>query len=316
MIYFVAAMSHRHIYRRPLRRIRLADEHSVEVMGLLVCMAYAAVIWWKGSLNLFDAAVLIAIYIGYLLLLRRMPPQEAEGIENLERIPRSIVKARRRVRISAILGLFFVGGLLIYFVAEPFLGSLLSLSAALGVPSFVFVQWVAPFVSEFPEKVSAFYWARTIEKASMALMNMVSSNINQWTLLAAMLPIVFYLGGGQPSIPFDEQQRLEILMTLGQQLIGTMFLINMQLAWWEAMALFALWAVQFALSPVPPGPGFWGTLAKGIHWWVTIAYLAWAALETLRIALGLRKPAAFRNFAAAWREHIGPGATKPVVGPH
>ena len=81
--------------------------------------------------------------------------------------------------------------MLIYFTAEPFLGSLLAVSAALGVPSFVFVQWVAPFVSEFPEKVSAFYWARTIDRAPMALMNMVSSNINQWTLLAAMLPIVY-----------------------------------------------------------------------------------------------------------------------------
>lgn len=310
MIYFVAAMSHRYTYRRPLRRIRLADEHSVEVVGLIACMAYAAVIWWKASLNLYDAAVLIGIYIGYLLLLRRMPPQEAEGMEDLERIPRSIVKARRPVRIAAILGLFFGGGLLIYFVAEPFLGSLLSLSAALGVPSFVFVQWVAPFVSEFPEKVSAFYWARTIEKASMALMNMVSSNINQWTLLAAMLPIVFYMGGGQSSIPFDDQQRLEILMTLAQQLIGTMFLINMELAWWEALALFSLWGVQFALSPVTPGPGFWGTLARGIHWWVTLAYLAWAALEGVRMLLGFRHPTAFHNFATAWREHIGPGAAR------
>ena len=84
-------------------------------------------------------------------------------------------------------------------MAEPFLGSLLAVSAALGVPQFVFVQWVAPFVSEFPEKVSAFYWARTIDRAPMALMNMVSSNINQWTLLAAMLPIVYSMSRGELS---------------------------------------------------------------------------------------------------------------------
>ena len=64
------------------------------------------------------------------------------------------------------------------------------------MPNFVFIQWVAPFVSEFPEKVSAFYWARTVDRASMALMNMVSSNINQWTLLAAMLPIVYSISRG------------------------------------------------------------------------------------------------------------------------
>jgi len=306
MIYFTAAIFSRVRGRGPLRRIVLADGHSVEVVGLLACMAYATVIWVKGSLNLFDAAVLIGIYIAYLLVLRRMPPEEAEGIQDLERIPRSIVLAPRRVRILAIAALFLAGGLLIYFMAEPFLGSLLSLSAALGVSSFVFVQWVAPFVSEFPEKVSAFYWARTIDRAPMALMNMVSSNINQWTLLAAMLPIVFYAGGGPPAIHFDSQQRLEILMTLGQSLIGALFLINMELAWWEAASLFTLWAVQFALSPVTPGPGFWGTLARGIHWNVTLAYLLWSAVEIGRMLAGRRKPLAFQHFAEAWRQHVRP----------
>ncbi len=306
MIYFTAALFARAQRRGPLRRISLDKSHCVEVVGLLACMAYAAFVWAKGTLNLFDAGVLIAIYVAYLLVLQRMPPEKAEGIDDLERIPRAIVKARRPVRIAVITTLFLAGGALIYFMAEPFLGSLLSLSAAVGVPSFVFVQWVAPFVSEFPEKVSAFYWARTIDRAPMALMNMVSSNINQWTLLAAMLPIVFWAGGGPTAIAFDPQQRLEILMTLGQSLIGALFLINMELAWWEATALFALWAVQFALSPVKPGPGLWGTLARGIHWNVTIAYLLWSAVEIVRMLAGRRKPLAFQFFGQAWREYIRP----------
>ena len=139
----------------------------------------------------------------------------------------------------------------------------------------------------------------------MALMNMVSSNINQWTLLAAMLPIVYSFSRGEPStISFDGQQELEILMTLGQSLVGTLFLVNMKLDWWEAGALFGLWFVQFALSPVTPGPGFWGTLAGHIHWYVTIVYLVWAAVEILRMAAGRRKPAAFQLFAVMWRTHV------------
>src|SRR5690242_19926734 len=305
MIYATAAVSHRWKTRQPLRRIALDPGHCVEVVGLLACMAYAAVIWWKATLNLLDAAILIAIYAAYLLVLRRMPPEEAEGIDDLELIPRTIVKSRRPVRIGVITGLFLIGGALIYFTAEPFLGSLLALSAVLGVPSFVFVQWVAPFVSEFPEKVSAFYWARTVDRASMALMNMVSSNINQWTLLAAMLPIVYSLSRGEPAtIGFDSQQELELLMTLGQSLIGALFLINMELAWWEAAALFFLWAVQFALSPVEPSPGFWGTLAGHIHRYVTITYLAWSAVEAGRMLVGWRKPMAFACFAEMWRRHV------------
>jgi cation:H+ antiporter len=305
MIYATAAFFYRRRESKPLRQIKLEEEHCVEVVGLLVCMGYATVIWWKSSLTVFDAVVLILIYVAYLIVLSKMPEQGAEGIEDLERIPRAIVKASKPVRVAAISSLFMGGGVLIYFTAEPFLGSLLAVSASLGVPSFVFVQWVAPFVSEFPEKVSAFYWARTIDRASMALMNMVSSNINQWTLLAAMLPIVYSISRGEPSaIIFDEQQRLEILMTLGQSLVGALFLINMKLAWWEAAVLFFLWAVQFALSPVTQGPGFMGLLAKHIHWYVTIAYLAWSGVEIVRMIAGKRKPLAFRHFVVMWRRHV------------
>jgi Ca2+/Na+ antiporter len=75
---------------------------------------------------------------------------------------------------------------------------MLALAVAFGVSQFVFVQWVAPFLPEFPEKVSAFYWARKLTGTPMALMNMVSSNINQWTVLAAMIPIVYSAGVGSP----------------------------------------------------------------------------------------------------------------------
>jgi Ca2+/Na+ antiporter len=165
MIYFVAAACHRARRKKPLRSIPLADEHCVEVVGLLAALLYSMVIYAKGSLTVWDGLVLILIYAVYLMILGRMPPQEAEGIEDLELIPRTIVKSRRPIRIALIFGLFLIGGLLIYFMAEPFLGSLLSVSIMLGVQPFVFVQWVAPFVSEFPEKVSAFYWARSIHGA-------------------------------------------------------------------------------------------------------------------------------------------------------
>jgi len=305
MIYVTAAVAYRMREHRPLRRIALEPEQAVEVIGLLACLVYVTVIWWKASLTVIDAGILIAIYAAYLIVLQRMPPQKAEGIENLELIPRSIVKARRPIRIGAIISLFVLGGGLIYFMAEPFLGSLLALSATLGIPNFIFVQWVAPFVSEFPEKVSAFYWARTVDRASMALMNMVSSNINQWTLLAAMLPIVFSLSRGAPTaISFDERQQLEMLMTLGQSLLGALFLLNMELVWWEAAELFLLWAVQFALSPVTPSPGFWGFLAGHIHAYVTAAYFVLSGVEIVRLIFGRRKPLAFEFFIKMWRQHV------------
>ncbi len=311
MIYFTAAMFYRVRTRKRLGKITLEEAHSVEVVGLAVPLVYVAFIWWKGSLDLIDAGVLTAIYVAYLVVLGKMPPEEEEAIDDLEMIPRAIVKSPPKLRIAVISLLFIGGGLLIYHMAEPFLGSLLAISAMLGVPSFVFVQWVAPFVSEFPEKVSAFYWARTVNKASMALMNMVSSNINQWTLLAAMLPVVYSISRGTPSaIVFDDQQKLELLMTLGQSLVGLLFLVNMELDWWEAAALFALWGIQFALSPVPPGPGFWGYVAQNIHWWVTIAYFVWFGAGIVSYLIGRRKLLAFVKFAGIWRRHVLGGQSR------
>src|ERR1700752_3937236 len=107
----------------------------------------------------------------------------------MDRVPQIILAQRPSARNSAIVGLFLVGGVALYFTAGPFLESLKGLAAALGLSTFVFVQWVAPFLSEFPEKVSAFNWARKVSTAPMALMNMVSSNINQWTVLVPMLPV-------------------------------------------------------------------------------------------------------------------------------
>ncbi len=295
MIYFTAAGFHRKRTGLNLGPVRLKDEHCVEVIGLAAAMAYMVVVWWKGSLHLADGCVLIAVYVAYLLLLTRMPPESAETVEDLERIPRAIVLAPRGIRITSIAGLFLAGGALIYFMAEPFLASLLALSASLGVPNFVFVQWVAPLVSEFPEKVSAFYWARTVERASTALMNMVSSNINQWTLLAAMLPITYSLSRGEmAAIPLDGLQKAELALTLAQGLLGLLFLMRMKLEWWEAAGLFLLWAVQFAFSAV-------GT---GVHLVMTLLYLAWCAVEIVRMAARREAPPAVHLFGVMWSKHL------------
>lgn len=306
MIYGAAAFFHRRRTGKPLGGIQLDREHSVNVAGLFVALVYMSFVLAKGSLTVVDAAILILIYSAYLAILQRIPPQGEEGIEDLERIPRAIVLSSRPRRILLITLCFAAGGALIYFVAEPFLGSLLALSTLLTIPSFMFIQWVAPFVSEFPEMLSTFYFARTVTRAPMALMNMVSSNINQWTLLVAMLPIVYSLSRGSiSSIPFDDQQKLELLMTIGQALVGMIFLVNMELAWWEATVLFVLWLVQFGFSVVPSGAtGVVGYLGRHIHVWITATYFVWAAWELLRLSFGARHATALVEFARMWRLHV------------
>jgi cation:H+ antiporter len=285
MIYASAALAYRARHKKAMHRITLPGHQSIQVVGLAACLLYVSVIAWKASLTVVDGAILIGIYAGYLWLLRHGHAANHEDIEDLDAIPKAIVLARRPLRIAAIAGLFLGGGALIYFLSEPFVGSLFGVAAAVGVSEFVFIQWVAPFVSEFPEFFSSFYWARSIDGAPMALMNLVSSNINQWTLLSAMLPVVLSLGHGSVvPLVFDAEQRLEYIMTLGQALLALMFLANMEFAWWEAAGLFALWLAQFCFSV--------GDVGVQVHWAVTYAYFAWAAVEAVRA----RKMAAWTAF--------------------
>src|SRR5437879_9302524 len=72
MIYFVAAA-----FRRKFIAIDLDDEHSVEIFALLLPIAYFTVIWWKGTLTIWDAIPLSACYIAYLWILWKIPPREA-----------------------------------------------------------------------------------------------------------------------------------------------------------------------------------------------------------------------------------------------
>jgi cation:H+ antiporter len=252
MIYFVFAISGRRRGAAALPAIKLEREHAVEVMGLAPPLLYFVVVLLKGSLTWVDALILTLLYVAYLFVLLLQPPESESALDDAPRVARWAARQRGWRRRAAIGGLFGGGGVLLYVTAHPFLESMLALAALFGVSQFVLVQWVAPFLSEFPEKLSAFYWARRVTHAPMALMNMVSSNINQWTILAAMIPLVFgyshfrHHGTWAPFV-FDRAQRVELLLTLLQTGLGMLVLFNMEFDWLDASALFVLWVVQFAV---------------------------------------------------------------------
>lgn len=226
--------------------IDFKDHHSIEIVGMFLPTLYFLFIYFKASLTIWDALILLVMYLGYLYLLRKIPCEDSESIEDLPRIPRRVVKMKPIWRNAAIAALFLGGGLLLLYMATPFLESMMGLAVVTGISDFTFVQWVAPFLTEFPEKLSAFKWARTVRGASMAMMNLISSVINQWTLLAAMLPIVYSISLGHLShIPFDHHQRVEILLTIMQSGLAFLCLSRMRITVLGATGLFVLWLIQF-----------------------------------------------------------------------
>lgn len=284
MIYFVAAFFRkRKTGERRFLNIKLEGEHAVEVLGLIPPILYFVIILLKGTLSLIDSAILFCLYIGYLYFLRKIPPQDQEKAEEAGKVPRWILKQKPVKRNLSIVFLFLFGGVWLYLVAEPFLHSMLALATLLGVSQFVFVQWVSPFLSEFPEKVTAFNWARQVKKAPIGLMNMISSNINQWTLLVAMIPIVYSISSGKIlAIPFDSHQKVEIFLTMAQSALGMILLANMEFRWYEALGLFSLWFVQFILP----------SIREEIIW----VYLFWIYVELILAFIGRKKLKAFGEF--------------------
>jgi cation:H+ antiporter len=292
MVYFVAMFFRKRKGAKKGRFvIELEDEHSIAILALLPALLYFLVIYFKGTLTIVDGLVLSAIYFAYLYLLSKMPPVDKEEIEDLGRIPKYVMKQKNPINIVWIVSLFIAGAVILYFSAHPFLNSMLAIAVSVGISQFVFVQWVAPFLSEFPEKLSAFNWARKVTKAPMALANFVSSSINQWTILVAMIPFIYSFGMGKISfIVFDDHQKLEILLTIIQSYLGFLFLASMNFAFFEAAALFVLWLAQF--------------LVPGIRLEITWVYGAWALLETVRLVKNYRQRNAFRVFLRLAREHL------------
>jgi cation:H+ antiporter len=294
MVFGVAALVERKRTGKWLQEIVLDDEDSVGVVGLIVPIAYFALIWWKATLTLWDSLVLAAMYGVYLWILNRMPAGDEESIDELDLVPRTVMRLKPGVRGVSITGLFLGGGLLLYLAAHPFVGSLEALALSIGISEFVFIQWVAPFLSEFPEFFSAFRWAKSVRKAPMALMNLVSSNINQWTMLVAMIPVAYAFGQGHvQTIPFDAMHRTEILLTILQSLLGVVLLLNMRFTAGEAAVLFALWVLQFAVP----------SLREELIW----VYGALALLGMARILADRRRAGAVSAFGRQWRRHAVAG---------
>ncbi len=249
MIYGVAAFYHRRGSRRPLRGIYLRPEAVIEVLALLAPSLYFLLVLEKGTLTVADAAILAAMFLVYIVLLSRLPPEGEASKETLVPPSRWIVdRPRRRAK------------------------RIIAISA--GLSSFLFIQWVAPFLSEFPEKVSAFYWAKRVRLAPMALLNMVSSKVNQWTLLVLFIPTFYSIGLGRvASVPLSDFQKHEILLSIAMTVYGGTVLLTRRFTATNASALFGLWLFQFLFPTNVPGTA-WDTRAL-----TTVAFLGLTVVE-------------------------------------
>jgi cation:H+ antiporter len=233
------------IWRTRRNVLALAQSHRVEVGILVVATVYSFIIPFRGGITLFDAAFLIALFALYVFLASRGEVEEESSLVGPAETIANLPKLQRRM---VVLAMFLYAGLAILVAAEPFADGLIETGVELGIDEFQLVQWVAPLASEFPEFLVAGLLAWRM-RADAALGALVSSKVNQWTLLIGCLPLA-YAASNQSidPLPTDARQAEEVLLTAAQSLLAVILLINLRMTAWEAGTLAVLFLAQF-LTP-------------------------------------------------------------------
>ncbi|QCC84937.1 sodium:calcium antiporter [Desulfovibrio desulfuricans] len=226
--------------------VSLPDDKRTDVLFLGLATLYALFIPLKGSLTWIDGVALLGIYIWYICIIARRPVEEEEP----EGPAALLAQFAKKVRLRSVVLIFIFSALVILCNAEPFSESLVASGKLLGINEFLLVQWLAPIASESPEFIIALMFASR-GNASLALGSLLSSKLNQWTLLVGMIPGVYAASFGSlsPSINLDTHQFQEILLTAGQSLFAVALLVDLRLQVREAVWLLVLFAAQL-LSPL------------------------------------------------------------------
>ena len=252
-----------HWIRTRQRTLTLPSSRAVEIVFLSLATLYCFIIPFKRTLSLMDSAVLVGLFVGYMW---RIAQSEA-GEPDLVGPALALAALGVRNRRVLVVVFFLFSATLILVSAEPFAEALVHLGRGHGIDEFLLVQWLAPLASEAPEIVIA--CILTMKGDAQAGMGaMVSSKVNQWTLLVGTLPLVYSVALGHPgALHLDDRQVEEILLTAAQSLFGLAVLCNMTLSLFEAAALFVLFASQLFFPNPTVRYGFcfvYGTLGVAL----------------------------------------------------
>ncbi len=231
--------------------IHLPEAGRTDLAILLAASLYALVIVFRGTLGLLDTGVMVGLYGLYLIAAIRTSTQgEEEELVGPAALLDAFGVWPRRI---AVVLLLVWAAFMIFVAAEPFAESLVDTGLEYGLDEFLLVQWIAPLASESPEFALA--WLLALRgRMSKGLLLLVSSKVNQWTLLVGTLPVVTSVAAGEPRfLPLDGRQQAEILLTAAQCLFGVAVLANMRLHRTQAMMLAMLFMGQVFVTEARAG---------------------------------------------------------------
>jgi cation:H+ antiporter len=247
MVVFVAWYRARRTGVR-LTEVVLERSHAVELAFLAMATLYSLTLPLKQSVTLLDAAVLGGIFIAYTVRIASAPAEEPHLVGPARYLGTLGVGARR----GAVAALFVYAAIVILLVAEHFAEALVGTGREFRISEFLLVQWLAPLASEAPELLVAGLYAWRLN-TNAGLGTLVSSKVNQWTLLVGSLPIVFAIASGNLSgLPVEPRQREELLLTASQSVFAVATLASLSLSLREASLLLLLFFAQFVIGALVP----------------------------------------------------------------
>jgi cation:H+ antiporter len=236
---------------RPAARwegVRLGRGHSIELAYLAVATVYSLTLPLKHSITLVDAVVLVGIFAAYTWRISRAPAAEPHLVGPAAWLGTLRANPRR----TTIVVLFVAAASVILLCAEPFAEALVASGEAVGISEFLLVQWLAPLASEAPELLVAGLYAWRLN-TNAGLGTLVSSKVNQWTLLVGTLPIVFAISSASlHGLPIETRQREELFLTAAQSFFALAVLSNLSMSVREAWLLFGMFWAQFIVGGILP----------------------------------------------------------------
>ena len=225
------------------RVLSLGRGNALDVVALASATLYSFTIPLKGSVSLFDTVILFAIFVAYVYGISREEGDEPHLVGPSAWLGGLPLRGRRLANAW----LFVFAAVVILVSAEPFAEGLVESGTKLGVDEFLLVQWLAPLASEAPEFLVAGILAFR-GRAAMGLAALLSSKVNQWTLLVGGLPVAYSISGETlGGLPLDGRQTEEVFLTAAQSLFAVAVLIRLSLGRREAIALFGLFMIQFLI---------------------------------------------------------------------
>ena len=227
-------------------KVELDEGIRVEIIVLLIATIYCFFIPLRGMIHPMDSVFLISLYVLYIYLATKSYREEIE----LEGVPKYLGSFPKNIRRTLVVAFMLFSAFVILISVEAFAEGLIGTAKSFGFDEFLMVQWIAPLASESPEFVVAIYLVRRL-RITAGINALISSKVNQWTLLIGCLPIVYSVALTYLSpLPLDARQREEIFLTASQSLFGLAVISNLRISFWEALALLVLFLAQFIYESV------------------------------------------------------------------